>query len=217
MISIKHPSIATEGIPYLVGVGAGLFISLLFFLPASLVLFPLLCVLVYLYRDPARKIPAAPLGIVNPVDGIVSDLRENTDDPWLNRKAIKITISMQALSVASIRTPIEGKVGNTWYSDGNRQCLAYWIQTDEGDDVVLVVRKRKLRPKCYIQPGERVGQGHRCGFVLFGADVDVYLPLQSRIEVKIGQKICSGEQLIGYLTHQKAPPNLNVEANHYLR
>ena len=80
---------------------------------------------------------------------------------------------------------------------------ALWIQTDEGDDVVVVqvaglVARRIL---CYVQPGERIGQGERFGFIRFGSRVDIYLPVGSKTNVALGDRVKAGRDLIAYLVH----------------
>jgi len=85
---------------------------------------------------------------------------------------------------------------------------AQWIQSDEKDDLVLVieVNSRMPRPKCYVQSGERIGQGQRCGFIRFGSRVDVLIPVTSRISVSVGDDVLAGSDIIATLVHAKVVP-----------
>lgn len=172
----------------------------------------LVALLVFLFRDPEREITSQPLAIVSPVDGRVVAVEE-CRDVFLDRDAIKITIKMGILNVYCIRSPIEGKVQQRWLSipvrsqemkTDDRDSVSAWIQTDEEDDVVLSLRKTSAinRPRYYVQSGERIGHGQRCGFVRFGTNVDVYIPANSRVLVEEGQKIHSGSDILGMLVHK---------------
>jgi len=166
------------------------------------------------FRDPPRAIPADPLGVVCPADGKVIVV-DDAEDPYLNRAAKRVSIFMNVFNVHSNRSPVEGRVKESWYNKGKfinasfdkasneNERNALWIQTDEGDDVTVVqvaglIARRIL---CYVQPGERVAQGERYGFIRFGSRVDVYLPPNSRIKAALGDKVKGGRDLIAYLHH----------------
>ncbi|GAB4351701.1 MAG: phosphatidylserine decarboxylase [Gammaproteobacteria bacterium] len=180
----------------------------------------------YLFRDPRRKVPALPLAVVSPVDGIVESIVE-VDDPCLERRAQRVSICMGVFGAYSLRAPIEGKVvqrridrftGHRCDADaGNDDLddLGVWIQTDEEDDVVLLIPGGKpLRnPRFYVHAGERVGQGQRCGFIRFGSRVDVLLPLAARVQVAPGERVRSGETVLAMLVHEaaKADPGVSQD------
>lgn len=167
---------------------------------------------VQFFRDPPRKIPAAPRGVVAPADGRVIAVGE-VEDPYLKRPARRVSIFMNVFNVHSNRCPVEGKVMERWYHQGaflnaaldkaseHNERNALWIKTDEGDDVVVVqvaglIARRIL---CYAQPGERIAQGERYGFIRFGSRVDVYLPPASRIEVGLGDRVRGASEVIAQL------------------
>lgn len=209
MLSTKHPLIAREGWGF---IGSAVILAAtgwyLYGFTASLPIWLIAAVLVFLFRDPARRIPAAPLGVVCPADGTVQAV-ERTKDPCLGRDAWRIKIRMQALGVHSVRSPVEGRVVKQGYlsSDGRRRGRRYavWVQTDEGDQIVWTVAGTAVRcPYAYIQPGARVGQGQRCGFVFLGGGVEVYMPFNARVEVAAGERVAAGEALLSTLVHKPA-------------
>ncbi len=180
----------------------------------ALPLWGLTLFLVWLFRDPSRTIPSAPLAVVSPVDGRVVAV-EPVQDAYLQREAMRISILMNWKSVFFTRSPIEGKVMQVWYSPGGllppsheaaasqNQRIALWIQTDEGDDIVLVLIAGPLaRPVCYANTGMRMGQGQRCGFIPFGSRVDVLLPSNVRVAVKPGDNVLAGSTIIATLVHK---------------
>ena len=176
--------------------------------------------LLYLFRDPARKVPAVPLGVVSPVDGKVVAV-ETVQDGYLDRQAQCVTIKMGFTSVYSAHSPMEGKIVEQWLdvprkfsgADEATRTYAQWIQSDEEDDVVLVIEVNALysRPQCYAHSGERIGQGQRCGFIRFGSQIDVLLPANSRVDVSVGDHVLAGSDIIATLVRERAIPTKPVQ------
>jgi phosphatidylserine decarboxylase len=161
--------------------------------------------LAYLFRDPEREIPPVPLAVVSPCDGTVAAV-ESTHDPYLARDAIRITIRMSRTGVFTTRSPVEGKVlepANV-VTSGDTMPHGVWLKTDEGDDIVIVMHRGPLgnAPRCYVQFGERVGQGQRCGFIHLGSRVDLYLPPNSKIKVTVGDQVAAGADVLATLVHK---------------
>jgi phosphatidylserine decarboxylase len=90
-------------------------------------------------------------------------------------------------------------------TDGpNSVCrFAQWIQSDEQDNVVMAVKSAAglLKPRCYSHSGDRIGQGQRCGIIPFHAVVQVSVPVNSRLEVKVGDHVRSGTDTLATLVH----------------
>lgn len=158
--------------------------------------------LMYLFRDPPRNVPAVPLGVLSPADGYVVSIEE-AHDAYLDREAVRVSLDMRFSGIFSVRGPVEGKLVQQWREEGGGRERALWLKTDEGDDVVTVMRPGRLswRSACYYHSGERIGQGMRCGFLLFGSRIDLYLPPRSRVSVKPGERVLSGTSVIARLVH----------------
>lgn len=163
-------------------------------------------VTVLLFRDLPRQIPSLPLGCVCPVDGIVADVGP-VHDPFLDRDALNIRVRQNLWGEFNTHCPIEGKVIRRWFPSKGAvgepvsAWFAFWIQTDERDDVIVAFDLATFPrfSQCPVQPGERVGQGERCGFIGFGRPVDIYLPATARSEVRCGQRLLAGSDIIGTL------------------
>ena len=128
---------------------------------------------------------------------------------------------MSSLDVYSLRSPVEGKVMEQWSEkckeENGQRKFAFWIRTDEGDDIVTVFRLSPCAAACfriYIQSGERLGQGQRCGYLYFGGTVDIYIPENSKLEVEPGQTITSGEDVLAYLVHGSSVSMINDKNPH---
>ncbi len=163
----------------------------------------------YLFRDPHREIPSLPLAIVSPADGVIISVEE-TEDPYIKRSAICIKVRMSFWGTYITRSPTEGKVLERWFRGPAEvagtllTAQGLWVQTDEKDDVVLAMTHRSVlnMPRCYVQSGERIGQGQRCGLICFGSDLEVYVPDNSKVEVKAGDKVQAGSDIIATLVHK---------------
>lgn len=196
--------IAREGqIPVVASGIAGVLVAHYAGLPAAVVVWLIFLVLVLFFRDPERDIPAVPLAVVSPADGKVISVGLQ-HDPYLERQSIRVTLEMNPYGIFSTRSPVEGKMmepPNMPDDDGAPHGV--WLQTDEADDVVMVMNRGRLHnlPSCNVGFGERVGQGQRCGFIPLGARIDLYLPEASRTEVAPGDRISAGSDVIARLVH----------------
>ena len=176
----------------------------------GLMVWPLWIVVVTLawfYRDPRRHTPSAPLGVIVPADGKIISI-ENTEDKFLKREALCISLRMNWYGAFTLRGVTEGKVMQHWlhrsqYTQPGRIQHVIWIQTDEQDDVVVTLHAGLWfsRMHCYVASGERIGQGKRCGFIPLGTQIDVYLPKRSRTAHKVGDRVQAGCDLLGELIH----------------
>ncbi len=217
MPSNRYPIIAREGWLILLIVAILGLILLNQFLPAySIPVWITLVGLIYLLRDPHRIIPSSPSAIVSPVEGTIESIT-NHKDHWIGREAIRVRIRMSYANTYTIRSPMEGKVVRNWSSEpatlGSNSKIhrhALWIQSDEGDDILttIYIGKMSSRLSCYAYPGERIGQGQRCGYYMLGGVVEVYLPVDSKIKVTEGDRVSSGSSVLGQLVHKKASASL---------
>ena len=87
----------------------------------------------------------------------------------------------------------------------SRRHFDFYIKSDEGDDVVTAIRLRDIvrRFHMYLHSGERVGQGQRCGYFYFGGVIDVFIPLESKVQVEVGQYVQSGSTVLAQIIHSE--------------
>lgn len=211
-MNYPHPIIAKEGWPFIAG-------SLVLALAASyagawsLPFWVIFVFCVQFFRDPARVIAGGPTSIVAPADGRIVVVEE-ADDPYLNRRALKVSVFMNVFNVHSNRTPIESTVQQKWYIPGsflnadlskasleNERCALH-LKTSDGRDVTCVqiaglVARRILN---YVDAGTKLAAGQRYGFIRFGSRVDLYLPLDSKVKVVIGEKVYASSTVLAELS-----------------
>ena len=102
--------IAREGLlPIAVSVLAAVLVAQTVGITQSLVFWLITLLLLLMFRDPAREIPAVPMAIVSPADGRVISISV-ADDPYLLRESIHIVIHMNPYGIFTTRSPVEGKV-----------------------------------------------------------------------------------------------------------
>lgn len=165
----------------------------------------LMAICVLFFRDSPRHAPAEPLSVVAPVDGTVIHRRE-CYDPYLDREAVKVAIRVNPFGAYLLRSPVEGTVlelaGETVERLGG---VASMIRTDEGDELVMAIRRGSLlgeRP-CRNSYGERVGQGRCCGKRRLAQRVELFLPVNCRMEVELGDHVRAGACVLAKLVHKK--------------
>ena len=209
----RAPLLAREGWGHIAFViAAALFMSIWLGWLVAAPLWLIVVFVVQFFRDPRRVLAGGPNTVLCPADGRVIALGP-VEDPYLNRRAVKVSIFMNIFNVHSNRLPVGGRVRKRWYSPGrffnasfdkaslDNERNALWITTPDGNDIVVVqvaglIARRIL---CYVAEGETVASGNRYGFIRFGSRVDVYLPLGAHAEVGLGDKVKAGSQLLARL------------------
>ena len=204
----QAPLIAREGIPFILGAVAAVIAGYHYFDTAGLAAgCALLLLLILLFRDPYREVPAVPLGVVSPVDGRVASI-QTVSEGALGSEALCLSLRINNFGAYTVRSPIEGKVLSLLENEDMRARLpgmnGLWVQSEAKDDVVLLFRGPPIvgRPAAFVRYGERIGQGQRCAFVRLARCADLYLPASSRVEVKAGDRVKSGSSLLATLIHK---------------
>lgn len=165
----------------------------------------LLIFILSFFRIPNRTYHEGEDSIVAPCDGTVVVIEEVEPDEYFKDKRLQLSIFMSPLNVHVNRNPVSGEVLYSQYHKG--KYLVAWhpkSSTDnerhsvvyrQGDKEVLVkqiagaLAKRIVN---YLKPGDKVKQGEEMGFIKFGSRVDLLLPLDTKVDVKINQKVKGG-------------------------
>lgn len=203
MVHYPHPIIAREGwLHIIIAFSAAIAATVLMDWPWAIPFWIIAIFVLQFFRDPPREVPSNPKAILAPADGRIVAV-EKIQDPFLNREAIKISVFMNVFNVHSNRSPVDGEVRDKWYFPGKfinadlpkasleNERNALWIKADNGADVTCVqvaglIAKRII---CHVSTGDHLNRGQRFGFIRFGSRVDVYLPLDTKVNVNIGDKV----------------------------
>ena len=208
-----HPILAREGWPIMAGAFVVAVLVSVYACVWSLPLWVIFVFCVQFFRDPPRQIAGGPKSVLAPADGRIVAVEE-ADDPYLNRRALKISVFMNVFNVHSNRAPIASSVQLKWYKPGsflnasldkasleNERCALH-LKTADGRDVTCVQIAGLLARRIlnYVDAGSLLAAGQRYGFIRFGSRVDVYLPLDSRVKVVIGEKVFAASCVLAELS-----------------
>lgn len=177
-----------------------------FTLFASLILFGLI---VQFFRNPKREIPLIDNNLVYaPADGKIVVIEETTEDEYFHDRRLQVSIFMSPLNVHVNRNPISGVVKYFRYHEGKYLVAWHPKSSTENERTTTVIdsgRHQVLfrqiagavarRIIAYVKEGDTVWQGKDMGFIRFGSRVDVFLPLDAEILVKIDE-ISKGNQTV---------------------
>ena len=171
---------------------------------------------VFFFRDPVRIIPDGNTLILSPADGIVQSISEHQMPSELkcNDKMQRVSIFLNVFNVHVNRIPIIGRVETLHYRtgkffnasldkasiDNERQSVLLVIDNDQRIGLVQIAGLIARRIVCNLKEGQKVSSGERFGIIKFGSRVDLYLPLDMKIKVKVGQTMIGGETIISQLT-----------------
>ena len=166
--------------------------------------------LLYFFRNPGRAIPADMSAIVSPADGRVILADEVQETEFLQGAARRVAIFMNVFDVHVNRAPVAGRVILSQHRSGrflaafkeeahqvNEQQVTLWEV--EGGRQVLAVQIAGLlarRIVAAVKEGDVLPKGAAFGMICFGSRVDLYLPPECAIIVKVGDRVKAGESIV---------------------
>jgi phosphatidylserine decarboxylase len=169
----------------------------------------------YFFRDPERTGERGKQLVIAPADGKIVQITEVDEPAFLQSKAQRISIFMNVFDVHVNRYPVAGTVRYVHYNKGKfinaaadkasleNEQSSVGIETESGRILVrqiagLIAR----RIVTYSKVGEKVNQGDRMGIIRFGSRVDVFIPVNATIRVKVGQVTVAGVTVLAELPVQ---------------
>ncbi|HEY0057601.1 MAG TPA: phosphatidylserine decarboxylase family protein [Flavisolibacter sp.] len=162
------------------------------------------------FRIPKRTHAEGEDLIVAPCDGTVVVIEEVQADEYFNDKRLQLSIFMSPLNVHVNRNPVTGEVAYSQYHKG--KYLVAWhpksstdnerhsvVYRQHGKEMLVKQIAGALAKRIvnYLKPGDQVVQGAEMGFIKFGSRVDLLLPLDAQVDVKINQKVKGGVTVLG--------------------
>ena len=179
-------------------------------LGASIILFILV---LQFFRHPTIKPTVNDKQVVAPADGKVVVIEEAEEKEYLRERRMQISVFMSPVNVHVNRSPVKGVVQKFKYHKG--KYLVAWHPKSSTDNerttmvlktpgnVEIVVRQvagaMARRIRWYIKEGQELQQGEEFGFIKFGSRVDIFLPLNAKVKVNIGDKTKAGMTVLAEL------------------
>ena len=170
----------------------------------------LLIVVVQFFRHPTRVHTINSNAIIAPADGEVVVIEETNEDEYFKDKRIQVSIFMSPINVHVNRYPIAGIVTYAKYHAGKFLIASLPKASTENERTSVVVKHENgtsilfrqvagalaRRIVMYSKEGDAAIQCDEMGFIKFGSRVDLYLPLDAKLKVKIGDTVKGSQSVI---------------------
>lgn len=167
-------------------------------------------ILLQFFRNPVRQIAVADNHLIYaPADGRVCVIEEVVETEYFKGKRLQVSIFMSPFNVHVNRNPVSGVVNYFKYHPGKYLVAWHPKSSTENERTTVVyglgdteILMRQIagalakRIKWYISEGDRVDQGGEMGFIKFGSRVDLYLPLDAKVEVTMDQMVKGNKTVI---------------------
>lgn len=170
----------------------------------------------WFFRDPERTIPKEALAddtiLIAPADGKVVQIIPVEEKDYLKSEAIQISIFLSPIDVHVNRTPVSGKVEFYKYMPGDYLVAWHPKSSELNEQSRIGVRTSKARVLfkqitgvlarrivCEVKEGDSVTVGEKIGMMKFGSRMDIIVPTNTVINVKVGDRVVAGETTLGRL------------------
>lgn len=172
-----------------------------------------LIIVLQFFRNPKRITSFGNNHVVSPVDGKVVVIEEVYEPEYFKDMRIQVSIFMSPINVHVTRYPVSGEVMFSKYHPGKYLVAWHPKSSTENERTTIVVKNESSvevlyrqiagalarRIVNYAKTTSTVQQGEDAGFIKFGSRVDLFLPLNTKINVKINQKVKGAEDIIAVL------------------
>ena len=162
------------------------------------------------FRNPKRNTIQNPNQIIAPVDGKVVVIEEVEESEYFKGKRRQISIFMSPINVHVTRYPISGKVKYSKYHQGKYLVAWHPKSSVENERTTIVIENNAMgeilyrqiagalarRIVNYAEKDANVVQGEDAGFIKFGSRVDIFIPLNMKVNIGLNQKAKGGETVI---------------------
>ncbi len=194
------------GLPYLAASSAVVNTVLI----SSIVIFLLI---LQFFRSPKIETKPDENLVYAPADGKVVVIEEVHEDEFIKDQRLQVSIFMSPINVHVNRMPVAGIVQFFKYHAGKYLVAWHPKSSTENERTTMVIRMKNgldilvrqiagalaRRIKWYVKEGDELAQGKEFGFIKFGSRVDVFLPLDATVKVKIGDKTTAGKSVLAEL------------------
>ncbi|MBO5804005.1 MAG: phosphatidylserine decarboxylase family protein [Bacteroidales bacterium] len=162
------------------------------------------------FRVPKRVANGSGTLVSAPADGKIVIVGEVEEPEYFKGKRIQVSVFMSFFNVHVNWFPISGEVVHYKYHPGKYVAAFYPKSSEKNERTTIVIRNENgteiltrqiaglvaRRVVCYAQKGKMVEAGGPEGFIKFGSRADIFLPLDAKINVKVGDKVVGSESII---------------------
>lgn len=176
----------------------------------QVVILGFLIIVLQFFRNPKRVAPIDDDVLVAPVDGKVVVIEEVEEPEYFKGKRLQVSIFMSPINVHVTRYAMSGEVKYSKYHPGKYLVAWHPKASTENERTTVVVNNTSFgdvlyrqiagalakRIVNYAKEGDKVVQGTDAGFIKFGSRVDLFLPVDTKLNVSLGDKVKGGVQII---------------------
>ena len=169
-----------------------------------------LIIVLQFFRNPKRVVPLNDNVLVAPVDGKVVVIEEVEEPEYFKGKRLQVSIFMSPINVHVTRYAMSGEVKYSKYHPGKYLVAWHPKASTENERTTVVINNTSFgdvlyrqiagalakRIVNYAKEGDSIVQGTDAGFIKFGSRVDLFLPLDTKLNVSLGDKVKGGIQII---------------------
>jgi len=177
----------------------------------------ILVLILQFFRNPKRTVKLDFDEILAPVDGKVVAIEEVEETEYFNDKRRQVSIFMSPINVHVTRYPASGTIKYAKYHPGKYLVAWHPKSSTDNERTTVVIKTPKFgeilyrqiagamarRIVNYAEEGENVQQGEDAGFIKFGSRVDLFLPLDCAVAVKLNQKVVGAKTCIAACVTKK--------------
>lgn len=207
-------------INYATAILAALIISSWFFITDSNTKYAILgasalvyFLIVQFFRYPQRTVSVNDNLILSPADGKICEIKETFEKEYLKTNCLQVSIFMSPMNVHINWIPVQGEVTYMKHKDGEfyaafkdksaeeNERTTTAVKLNDGREIVMcqIAGAMARRIINYVSIGDSVDQTTELGFIRFGSRVDLYLPLGTKLNVKLRDKVKGSQTIIGTL------------------
>jgi phosphatidylserine decarboxylase len=205
--------VASEGWPFIIPLTiVTAFLFALGWKNAAVVALALTLFVLFFFRDPERTVPQGAGVVVSPADGRVIVVKDIFEPTYLKQEVKQISIFLSVFNVHVNRSPISGTVETVKYNPGKFHVASVDKASLDNEQTAMVISdgKHKVLVKqiagliarrivCYAKPGDAIRTGERYGLIRFGSRVDIFLPRDADLKVKVGDRVTGARDIIAVL------------------
>lgn len=171
----------------------------------------------WFFRNPSRDMITDDNLVISPADGKIVVVEEVDVEEYFSDRRLQVSIFMSPSNVHVNRNPVSGQVAYSKYHPGSYLVAWHPKSSSENERTTIVINNananvmmRQIAGKLarrivnYLEEGDKVEQGKDFGFIKFGSRVDLFLPVNSKINVQMGQKVKGGITVIAELPSDDA-------------
>lgn len=169
-----------------------------------------LLIILQFFRNPPRHTVLNEQHVISPADGKVVVIEEVEEPEYFNGKRLQISVFMSPFNVHVNRNPVSGIVSYFKYHPGKYLVAWHPKSSTENERTTTVIKTKSeqevlfrqiagalaKRICWYVKEGQPVQQGGEMGFIKFGSRVDIFLPLDAKVNVQLNQKVSGGETVL---------------------